>query len=122
MDFLAPFGYPIQTYIWVLGLASAAGAVKYINYSVTNNHFLWFMLFKDMLSGALSGLMAFWLCESLGIGSPKNAMLITVAGTMGARAWEEFEQSLKGLIILAAKRHRGGEDLTPPRQAQQLKN
>lgn len=104
MDLGTPFGYPIQTYIWVIGLACIAGAVKYVNYSVTTKSFALITLLKDMLTGGLSGLMSFWLCESLGIGSPKNAIIISIAGIMGSRAWEEFEQIIRSLTLLAAEK------------------
>ena len=98
------FGYPIITYVWVIGLSSISGTVKYLNEFVSragNTHkrdeILYFM--RDVLSGVVSGLMAFWLCDSFSIKEPLNAVLITIAGIMGNRAWTEFEVLLKSILL-----------------------
>lgn len=99
------FGYPIMTYIWVIGLSSISGTVKYLNEFVTykgdasrkGNEFLYFC--RDVLSGVVSGLMAFWLCDSFSIKEPLNAVLVTIAGIMGNRAWTEFEVLLKSILL-----------------------
>ena len=90
------FGYPIITYAWVIGLSSISGTVKYLNEFVSRadshirkrNEILYFV--RDVLSGVVSGLMAFWLCESFSIKEPLNAVIVTIAGIMGNRAWSEF--------------------------------
>lgn len=51
MDFGTPFGYPIETYIWVIGLASAAGMVKNINYTAITKQFSLLLLLRDILTG-----------------------------------------------------------------------
>lgn len=96
------FGYPIITYVWVIGLASISGSVKYLNEFANTGvkrryEVLYFL--RDILSGALSGLMAFWICESFSIKEPLNAVIVTLAGIMGNRAWTEFELILKSAIL-----------------------
>ena len=99
------FGYPLSTYLWVIGLSSISGTVKYLNELATirqgvqksKNELLYF--FRDVLTGVVSGLMAFWLCESFSIKEPLNAVAVTIAGIMGNRAWAEFEGLLKAIIL-----------------------
>lgn len=99
------FGYPISTYFWVIGLSSISGTVKYLNELATirngnvshGKELLYF--FRDVLSGIVSGLMAFWLCDSFSIKEPLNAVIVTIAGIMGNRAWVEFEALLKSIIL-----------------------
>lgn len=103
MDFGTPFGYPIETYIWVIGLASAAGMVKNINYTAITKQFSLLLLLRDILTGGFSGLMAFWICENYEVKIPLNAVAIAIAGIMGARAWEEIETVIRGTILMLAK-------------------
>lgn len=98
------FGYPIITYAWVIGLSSISGTVKYLNEFVSRaatcrkrDEILYFM--RDVLSGVVSGLMAFWLCDSFTIKEPLNAVIVTIAGIMGNRAWTEFEVLLKSILL-----------------------
>lgn len=99
------FGYPIITYAWVIGLSSISGTVKYLNEFVSRadsptrkrNEILYFV--RDVLSGVVSGLMAFWLCDSFSIKEPLNAVIVTIAGIMGNRAWSEFEVLLKSILL-----------------------
>lgn len=98
------FGYPIITYAWVIGLSSISGTVKYLNEFVSRaatcrkrDEILYFM--RDVLSGVVSGLMAFWLCDSFTIKEPLNAVIVTIAGIMGNRAWTEFEVLLKSVLL-----------------------
>ena len=96
------FGYPIITYVWVIGLASISGSVKYLNEfantGVKRRYELLYFL-RDILSGALSGLMAFWICDSFSIKEPLNAVVVALAGIMGNRAWTEFEMILKSAVL-----------------------
>ena len=99
------FGYPLSTYLWVIGLSSISGTVKYLNEFATirqgvptHGHELLYF-FRDVLTGVVSGLMAFWLCESFSIKEPLNAVVVTIAGIMGNRAWSEFEAILKALLL-----------------------
>ena len=89
------FGYPIITYAWVIGLASISGSVKYLNEFANTGvkrryEVLYFL--RDILSGALSGLMAFWICDSFSIKEPLNAVVV-------ARAWTEFEVIFKSAVL-----------------------
>ena len=99
------FGYPLSTYLWVICLSSISGTVRYLNEFAAirqgapkhGNELLYF--FRDVLTGVVSGLMAFWLCESFSIKEPLNAVVVTIAGIMGNRAWTEFEMLLKAVIL-----------------------
>lgn len=96
------FGYAISTYLWVIGLSSISGTVKYLNEFVQRDssrtkEFFYFI--RDIFSGILSGLMAFWICEAFAIQQPLNAVVVTLAGIMGNRAWAEFEAILKTIIL-----------------------
>lgn len=82
-----PFGYPILTYLWVIGLASFASIVRHLN---NMSEFVLGRILIDALSGGFTGLLTFWLCEWSGIRGPLSAFLISVSGLMGARVWQEF--------------------------------
>lgn len=87
-DMKDPFGFPVMHYIWVLGLACLGGLVKHMN---TAKEVKFTKLFVDLVSSAFTGVMTFWLCESTNIHGPLSAILISVGGLMGNRAWSEFE-------------------------------
>jgi LydA holin phage, holin superfamily III len=84
-----PFGYSIITYLWVVGLACAGGAVKYLNNP--NRDFSIFVLVRDLTTAAFMGLVTFWLCQWTNINGPLSAVLIATAGLMGNRATKELE-------------------------------
>jgi hypothetical protein len=83
-----PFGYPLTTYLWVLGLALIGGAVKYLNQST---RFSWLLLVRDLVTAGFAGLMTFWICEWAAISGPLSAVLISTSGLMGTRALREIE-------------------------------
>ena len=93
------FGFSLHTYLWVIALSSVAGAVKFLHDYATQRNFEFLILIRDILAGALSGLMAFWLAESLGVNGPLCAVAVSIAGIMGVRAWDEFERILKIIIF-----------------------
>jgi hypothetical protein len=84
-----PFGYPLTTYLWVLGLALIGGAVKYLNQKSTR--FSWVILVRDLVTAGFAGLMTFWICEWANISGPLSAVLISTSGLMGTRALREIE-------------------------------
>lgn len=95
-------GYPVSTYVWIIGLSSISGTVKYLNeYTRVDTHRSneLLCLLRDILTGILSGLMAFWLCESFSIREPLNAVVVTIAGIMGNRAWAEFETLFRTILF-----------------------
>lgn len=88
MDGKDPFGYPVVTYLFVIGLACFGGLVKYLN---TATEFKLVRLLIDVISSGFTGLLTFWLCEFLHISGSLSAVLIATSGLLGSRAWKEFE-------------------------------
>jgi hypothetical protein len=88
MDGKDPFDYSITQYLWVVGIACIAGLVKHINNAkkVNGGKFL-----IDLITAGFTGVLTFWLCESINIHGPISAILIATGGLMGNRAWFEFE-------------------------------
>lgn len=87
-----PFGYQIVTYLWVVVLAAVASMTRYLHFMQS---FHLGRLLLEGLSGGLTGLLTFWLCEASSIHGPLSAFLIGVSGLMGARAWNDFINSLR---------------------------
>lgn len=87
-----PFGYPLLTYLWVVGLSAFGSMVRHLTSMDT---FSVGKLLVDILSGGFTGLLTFWLCEWQDIQGPLSAFLIGVSGLMGARAWQEFANILR---------------------------
>lgn len=99
MDTQNPFIYPLSTYLFVIGLSSISGAIKCIsNVCYQQQKFSFVQLLSDMLTGGLAGLMAFWACDTLSITDSKMYLVVTIAGIMGIRAWNEFETILKQVL------------------------
>ncbi len=88
MDAKDPFGYPWGQYAEVAGLACAAGLIKYLN---TVQEKRWLRMFIALATSGFTGVMTFWLCESLTIRGPMSALLISAGGLSGATAWRELE-------------------------------
>lgn len=84
-----PFGYPLSTYLWVFGLATFGGAVKYLNHT---ERFRPLVLVRDLLTAGFAGLLTFWWCEWFNIAGPLSAVLIATSGLMGTRALRGFER------------------------------
>ncbi len=87
-DFKDPFGFPAVHYLWVLALACAGGLVKHLN---SMQKLSWGKLVIDLITSGFTGVMTFWMCETANIHGPMSAVLISVGGLMGNRAWKEFE-------------------------------
>lgn len=88
-----PFGYPLSTYLWVLGLALFGGAVKYIN---RTDKFKPLILLRDLVTAGFAGLLTFWVCQWQDIGGPVSAILIATSGLMGTKALSVFEKAYEG--------------------------
>src|SRR5882672_3979780 len=84
-----PFGYPWITYVWVVGLACAGGAVKYLNKSPAA--FSLVILIRDVVTAGFMGLITFWLCQWTNISGPLSAVLIATSGLMGNHMTRELE-------------------------------
>lgn len=93
-----PFGYSLLTYAWVVGVACAGGAVKYLNSTV---RFSFANLARDVVTSGFTGLITFWLCEWTNTQGPLMAVMIAVTGLMGNRAWKEFEGIVRSRLGVA---------------------
>lgn len=87
-----PFGEPLSTYAWVIGLAILGGLVKYLNYT---DRFRFWILVRDLITAGFCGLLTFWMCEWMTIGGPLSAVLIATSGLMGTRLLRELETFYK---------------------------
>lgn len=88
MDGKDPFGYAIEQYLWVIGIACAGGIVKHLNNQKKMNVAKFIV---DVLTSGFTGVLTFWFCESFNIHGPLSAIMIATGGLMGNRAWKEFE-------------------------------
>lgn len=86
-----PFAYGLDVYAYVIALSSAAGLVRFLNTCVQENEFKWIVLLRDLFTGILTGLMAFWTCEFFEVVGPLSNVAIVIAGVMGIRAVEEIK-------------------------------
>lgn len=97
-----PFTYSMETYLWVLALACVAGFVKFINNSVQNKANI-IILIRDVFTGALSGLVAFWLCEYHDLIGPVSNIAVVAAGFFGIKALEEIKNIIVSIITTRLK-------------------
>ncbi len=88
MDGHDPFGYKLSQYLWVIGIACVGGLVKHLNQA---KQFSALKLVIDVITAGFTGVLTFWLCESIHVQGPVSAIMIAVGGLMGNRAWKEFE-------------------------------
>lgn len=111
-DFKDPFGFPAVHYLWVLALACLGGLVKHLN---SMQKLSWGKLLIDLITSGFTGVMTFWMCETANIHGPMSAVLISVGGLMGNRAWKEFEHVWRVKFGLKYEDRR--EDRAPPSSA-----
>ena len=90
-----PFSYSTDTYLFVIILASIAGFVRFLNFSVKTGKMRFVVLLRDLSTGSLAGLMAFWICEYFNLVGPLSNVAVVVAGVMGVRAIDE----IKGIVF-----------------------
>ena len=94
-----PFVYSTDTYVFVIILASIAGFVRFLNVSVKTGEMKFLALVRDLFTGILSGLMAFWICEYFDLVGPFSNVAVVVAGMMGINGLDE----IKGIILTVLK-------------------
>lgn len=95
MDNKNPFEYPLDLYLWVIGVACAGGVIKHVNSARTRN---WGKLFADVLTAGFMGVLTFWFLEAIPIRGPMSAILIAVGGLMGNKAFKMFEAFYKAKL------------------------
>lgn len=93
-----PFTYSADTYIFVVILASIAGFVRFLNVSVKTGELKILALLRDLFTGVLSGLMAFWICEYFNLVGPLSNVAVVVAGVMGVRAIDEIKDIIFNIL------------------------
>lgn len=85
------FEIGLASYAWVVALSSIAGIVRFLNVCVKTNKFHMLVLIKDLMTGILSGLMAFWICQYFGLVGPLSNVAVAIAGVMGVQAIDEIK-------------------------------
>lgn len=93
-----PFVYSTDTYIFVIILASIAGFVRFLNVSVKTGEMKILALMRDLFTGILSGLMAFWICEYFNLIGPLSNVAVVIAGVMGVRAIDEIKDIIFNIL------------------------
>ena len=86
-----PFTYSLTTYVYVVSLSIIAGFVRFLNACVKTNEFRILILFRDLFTGIVAGLLAFWICDFFGLVGPLSNVAVVVAGMMGIQAVEEIK-------------------------------
>ncbi|MCV6589107.1 MAG: phage holin family protein [Marinobacterium sp.] len=92
-----PTSYPMITYLWVIGLASWGGVVRFYQmmrasekkYSKTQ---YLIMLLGELAGSALAGLLTFYLCELYSVEQLMTAVLVAVSGHAGAQIMTFIER------------------------------
>lgn len=89
-----PLDYSLREYIFLLSFALLGGFVAF--YSKVRNGTVqaWNVthLIGELTTSAFAGLLAFWICEGVGLSSLYTASLVGISGHMGARAITLFER------------------------------
>lgn len=93
-----PFVYSTDTYVFVVILASVAGFVRFLNVSVKTGEMKFLALLRDLFTGILSGLMAFWICEYFNLVGPLSNVAVVIAGVMGVRAIDEIKDIIFNIL------------------------
>jgi len=92
-----PLNYPLKQYLFILCLSLLGGLVGWYSkvrkgqLAATNL----MALIGELATSALSGLLAFYLCEYLNLAPVLTAAVVGVAGHMGTRAINWAEETLK---------------------------
>ena len=93
-----PFTYSTDTYVFVIILASIAGFVRFLNVSVKTGEMKFLALLRDLFTGILSGLMAFWICDYFNLIGPLSNVAVVIAGVMGVRAIDEIKDIIFNIL------------------------
>ena len=93
-----PFSYGLETYSFVVLLASIAGFVRFLNTTIATKQFHFMLLIRDLLTGILAGLMAFWLCDFFNLIGPLSNVAIVIAGMLGVQAVDEIKHIIFSIL------------------------
>lgn len=101
-----PNNYNLLTYLWMLFIASWGGAVNYIGRVkrglVTRFSFL--ELLGELIISGFSGVLTFWLCESMQVDPLITAACVGIAGHAGGRTVCFLEQIMVNRLERIAKK------------------
>ena len=89
-----PLNYPLKQYGFMLAIALLGGLVSWYAKVKRGEAAPWniMQLTGELCTSAFAGLLAFWICEYMGIPPALEAALVGVAGHMGTRAITAFEE------------------------------
>jgi hypothetical protein len=89
----SPETYALTTYMWVVGLSAAGGAVAFIRkYKAGHSRAFNVAEFVgECATSAFAGVMTFYLCEWSGISALATAAMVGISGHMGSRAIANLE-------------------------------
>jgi hypothetical protein len=92
-----PLSYPLKQYAFMLGTALLGGLVSWYAKVRKGDIMPWSVshLIGELSTSAFAGLIAFWVCEGLGFAPLVTASLVGIAGHMGTRAIQAFEDFAK---------------------------
>ena len=95
-----PWGYTLKEYGFVLGMALLGGVVEWyakVRRGELNAGNIT-ALVGELTTSALAGLLAFFVCEWLGVNQLLAAAVVGISGHMGARALALGETWLQGKV------------------------
>lgn len=89
-----PLNYDLKQYGFVLIISLLGGLVGWLNKVRKGEASAWnvMQLVGELCTSAFAGLLAFWLCEWSGAPPLLTAALTGIAGHMGTRAINTFEE------------------------------
>lgn len=93
-----PTSYSLITYAWVLALSAWGGTVRFIRKVKAGDMTLRNALkhwVGELITSSFAGVITFYLAEAAGISQLWTAVLVGVAGHMGARSLEPLEALYK---------------------------
>lgn len=93
-----PTSYSLLTYAWVFALSAWGGTVRFIRKVKAGDMTLKQALkswIGELITSAFAGVLTFYLAEAAGISQLWTAVLVGVAGHMGARSLEPLEALYK---------------------------
>ena len=92
-----PLNYPLRQYGFMLAIALVGGLVSWYAKVRDGKAAAWniMQLVGELCTSAFAGLMCFWICELLNAPPLLTASLVGIAGHMGTRAIQAFEDAAR---------------------------
>lgn len=76
----SPESYAIATYLWVFGLAMLGGLVSFMKRLVKGRKWRTGEFIGEIAASAFAGVLAFYVCEYIGISQVASAAIVGIAG------------------------------------------